>query len=280
VLLEDVPGVGKTSLAVALGSAMSLDYKRIQFTPEVMPADVVGYSLFDKKTGTRIYQPGVALCNLLLVDEINRASSKTQSALLEAMEEQAVTVDGITYQIESPFTVIATQNPVGSAGTQLLPESQLDRFMLRLSIGYPAVNDEADILKRHHNNAAPLKSVQHVTDANNLREMQSQVEAAHIDDDLCHYIAQLVNATREDPSLRLGASPRASLALLRMSKAVAWLSGRDYVLPSDIHAIFYEVLEHRVSSHSQTRADASSIRDVLANILSSTPQPNLRNLRS
>ena len=273
VLLEDIPGVGKTSLAVALGAAMNLNYQRIQFTPEVMPADVVGYTLYDKASNTRVYQPGVALCNLLLVDEINRASSKTQSALLEAMEEQAVTVDGVTYGIESPYTVIATQNPAGSAGTQLLPESQLDRFMIRLSIGYPAVEDEATILKRHHLCAKPLQTVQQVTSAAAVREMQRQVEATHIDDDLCHYIARLVHATRKDATLRLGASPRASLSLLRMGKAVAWLSGRDYLIPDDIHAIFYEVVEHRVTGNSQTRTDTTEIRRALNTILSTTPQP-------
>jgi MoxR-like ATPase len=275
VLLEDVPGVGKTSLAVALSASMSLDYNRIQFTPEVMPADVVGYSQYDKESDTLRYRPGVTMCDLLLVDEINRASSKTQSALLEAMEENAVTVDGTTHAINPPFIVIATQNPAGSAGTQLLPESQLDRFMLRLSLGYLSAQDEASMLKSRHAQSNPLTDVCPVADARDLVIMQEQVEAVYIDDDLCRYISDLVEATRHHPELRLGASPRGSLALLRMSQAAAWLSGRDYVLPTDIAVMFEDALAHRVLLTQASSFGDGRTHTILADILKATPRPPL-----
>ena len=274
VLLEDVPGVGKTTMVVALSAAMDLNYKRIQFTPEIMPADVVGYSLYDKNTGGLTWQPGVALCNLLLVDEINRASSKTQSALLEAMEENAVTVDGVTHRIEPPYTVIATQNPVGSAGTQLLPESQMDRFMVRLSLGYPAVEDEVNILKRKQGQDL-LHSIQRVAGAADVLEMQRQTEAVYLDDDLYLYIARLVAATRENPLFRLGASPRGSLALLRMSQAAAWLAGRDYVIPKDVHVVVFDVLSHRLSACGQVTAPEETVQTILTEIIKKTPRPRI-----
>ena len=195
ILLEDIPGVGKTTLALAFSKAMDLDYKRVQFTPEVMPADVVGFSIYNKATGKLEYQPGAALCNLFLADEINRTSSKTQSALLQAMEEGRVTVDGVTRQIPRPYTVIATQNPVGSAGTQLLPESQMDRFMVRLSMGYPKLEDEVEILKRKQG-GDPLESVTQVVTAQEILLMQQQVEAVHVHDDIYGYITRLCAATR------------------------------------------------------------------------------------
>ncbi|MCL2332182.1 MAG: MoxR family ATPase [Actinomycetia bacterium] len=276
VLLEDIPGVGKTSLVVALSAAMSLDFKRIQFTPEVMPADVVGYTLYDRETGERSYQPGAALCNLLLVDEINRASSKTQSALLEVMEEQAVTVDGVTHRISPPYTVIATQNPAGSAGTQLLPESQLDRFMLRLTLGYPDVEDEAILLKQRRA-ASPLESVRPVASAQDLGAMQTEVEAVHIDDDLYRYIARISDATRATPRLRLGVSPRGSLALLRMSRAIAWLSGRDYVLPGDIRLVVPEALAHRVLTHAHTaQSETDNVAEILTDLIAAIPEPGMQ----
>jgi MoxR-like ATPase len=208
------------------------------------------------------------------VDEINRASSKTQSALLEAMEENSVTVDGVTHRIEPPYTVIATQNPAGSAGTQLLPESQLDRFMVRLSLGYPAVEDEISILKSRRGEA-PIKSVGHVADTADIREMQRQADAVYADDDIYAYIAQIAGATREDARLRMGASPRASLALLSMSRAAAWLAGRDYVIPKDIDAVLLDVLEHRIAVNPQATAEGETVRDVIVDIVKRTPRPQI-----
>jgi MoxR-like ATPase len=274
VLLEDVPGVGKTTMVVALAAAMRLDYRRIQFTPEVMPADVVGYSLYDRQAGTLTYQPGAALCNLLLVDEINRASSKTQSSLLQAMEENAVTVDGQTHRIDPPYTVIATQNPVGSAGTQLLPESQLDRFMVRLSLGYPGIDDEVAILKRPQGEDA-LRSVRQVADVSDVLLIQRQVEAVYVDEDLYRYIARLAAATREEPLLQTGASPRASLSLLQMARAAAWLAGRDYVVPKDVEAILFDVLEHRLSVGSQALVSDKTVHGILRDIVQATPRPQI-----
>jgi MoxR-like ATPase len=274
ILLEDVPGVGKTTMAVTLASAMNLHYNRIQFTPEIMPADVVGYSVVDKATGALSFKPGAALCNLLLVDEINRASSKTQSSLLEVMEENSVTVDGITHRREPPYTVIATQNPAGSAGTQLLPESQLDRFMVRLSLGYPAMEDEVSMLKRK-GGENPLEFVRHVADVGHIREMQKEADSVYADDDIYSYIAQIAWATREDARLHTGASPRASLALLSMSKSAAWLAGRDYIIPKDIDAVILDVLEHRITMNPRASAEGETVRDVIADILKKTPRPQI-----
>jgi MoxR-like ATPase len=274
ILLEDIPGVGKTTMAVALSAAMNLRYNRIQFTPEVMPADVVGYSAFDAQTGALSFRPGAALCNLLLVDEINRASSKTQSALLEAMEENAVTVDGVTHRIEPPYTVIATQNPAGSAGTQLLPESQMDRFMVRLSIGYPSIDDEVSILRRRRGEHS-LAEVARAANADDIREMQNRADEVYVDEDIYVYIARIVDATRQSPLLRLGASPRASIALLCVSRAAAWLSGRDYVIPQDIDKVLFDVLEHRVSLDARTDVNDGTLRDVIVEIVKKVPRPQI-----
>lgn len=274
ILLEDNPGVGKTTMALAFSKAMELDYKRIQFTPEIMPADVVGFSVYQKDTGTMEYQPGAILCNLFLADEINRTSSKTQSALLEAMEEGSVTVDGITREIPQPFTVIATENPMGSAGTQLLPESQLDRFMVRLSIGYPKLKDEVEILKRLKGKSG-LGEVHCVVTASDLLEMQQQVEEVHIDDSIYEYIARLVVATRDHPHIRMGVSPRGSIALVRLSRAAAWINNRDYVVPKDIEQILYDVLEHRLMLNAQAKVEGTTKHSLLQEILKSTPAPKL-----
>ena len=274
VLLEDNPGVGKTTMALAFSKAMELDYKRIQFTPEIMPADVVGFSVYQKETGTMEYQPGAILCNLFLADEINRTSSKTQSALLEAMEEGSVTVNGITREIPQPFTVIATENPVGSAGTQLLPESQLDRFMVRLSMGYPKLEDEVEILKRLKGKSG-LDAVHRVVNAPDLLEMQQQVEEVHLDDSIYEFIARLVVATRDHPHIRMGVSPRGSISLVRLSRAAAWMDGRDYVVPKDVECILYDVLEHRLVLSAQAKVAGSTGHSLLREILKSTPAPKL-----
>ena len=274
ILLEDNPGVGKTTLALAFSRAMSLSYNRVQFTPEVMPADVVGFSIYDKESGAFSYRPGAALCNLFLADEINRTSAKTQSALLEAMEEGQVTVDGVSHPLPQPYTVIATQNPVGSAGTQLLPESQLDRFMLRLSIGYPALDQEVKILKQTEG-ARPVDTIRTVATLDAVREMQEETAAVHIADELYVYVAKLCAATRTHPLVRLGASPRAGGALVRACRASAWMAGRDYVIPGDIQLLFYNVLEHRMTLDPQARMSDRDAHSVLTEILKTVAPPKL-----
>ena len=274
ILLEDNPGVGKTTLALAFSKTMGLSYNRIQFTPEVMPADVVGFSVWDKHTGEFTYRPGAVLCNLFLADEINRTSAKTQSALLEAMEEGQVTVDSVSRPLPQPFTVIATQNPVGSAGTQLLPESQLDRFMMRLSIGYPTLEQEVEILKQTEG-TRPVDSLRQITTLEEILEMQQEVGAVHVSDELYRYVAALSAATREHPLLRLGASPRAGGALVRASRASAWLAGRDYVIPADVRLLYYNVLEHRVVPDPQARLSGKDTHALLAEALDSVPQPRV-----
>lgn len=279
ILLEDTPGVGKTTLALAFSKTMGLDYKRIQFTPEIMPADVVGFSVYNKDTEKLLYQPGAVLCNLLLVDEINRASSKTQSALLEAMEEGAVTVDGVTRQLPNPFMVIATQNPIGSTGTQLLPESQMDRFMVRLSMGYPELQDEIIILKNKQSRDS-LKLLKQSTSTMELLQIQEQVEKVHIHEDIYVYIARLAIATREHSLISLGISPRGSIALVRMSQAAAWLSGRDYVIPSDVQLVLYDVFEHRLILNSQVSLGNATSRSILTRIMQTVMPPDISRKRA
>ncbi|MGI6255883.1 MAG: AAA family ATPase [Acutalibacter sp.] len=274
ILLEDNPGVGKTTLALAFSKTMGLAYNRVQFTPEVMPADVVGFSVWDNNTGDFTYRPGAVLCNLFLADEINRTSAKTQSALLEAMEEGQVTVDNVSRPLPQPFTVIATQNPVGSAGTQLLPESQLDRFMMRLSIGYPTLEQEVEILKQTEG-SRPVDSLRQITSLEEVLQMQQETAAVHVSDDLYRYVASLSAATREHPLLRLGASPRAGGALVRASRASAWLAGRDYVIPADVRLLYYNVLEHRVVPDPQARLSGKDAHTLLTEVLDSVPQPKV-----
>lgn len=274
ILLEDNPGVGKTTLAVAFSKAMGLAYNRIQFTPEVLPADVTGFSVYNRDTGLFEYRPGAVMCNLLLADEINRTSAKTQSALLEAMQEGQVTVDGVSRLLPDPFLVIATQNPVGSAGTQLLPESQLDRFMMRLTIGYPDLEQEIRVLKQTEFQR-PMDSVSTAVTPAEVLEMQQETAQVHVADELYGYVARLCAASREHPLLRLGASPRAGISLIRASRASAWMSGRDYVVPNDISLVFFNVLEHRMVETSQARLDGLTAHDILAEIAKTTPAPRL-----
>ncbi len=245
ILLEDIPGVGKTTMALAFSRALSLEYHRVQFTPDVMPSDVTGFSLYEKATGKMVYQPGAVLCNLFLADELNRATSRTQSALLEAMEEGQVTVDGVSHPVPQPFVVIATQNPAGASGTQLLPDSQLDRFMVRLTLGYPSAEDERELVRRKQG-ARPLEQVSPVVDRPTLTAMRRMVEQIHISEPVLEYIVRLVGDTRRHPMVEQGASPRASLAVAAMARAAAFVRERDYVLPEDVAFVFPSTVEHRL----------------------------------
>lgn len=275
LLLEDKPGVGKTTLAVAFSRALQLNYKRMQFTPDVMPTDVTGFTVFNKDTGSTEYQEGAIICNLFLADELNRASSRTQAALLEAMEEGQVTVDGVTHPLPKPFMVIAAQNPYGSSGTQLLPDSQMDRFMVRLSMGYPAPESELELLRRKQA-CNPLDNIAAVADQNILASIQEQVAATYASDDLFKYIVRLVTATRNHPDLRQGASPRASVALASMARAVAWVQGRDYVIPADVQFIFADTVAHRLLLTRQAEQEQKNARDICTAILKKVPAPKLK----
>ena len=274
ILMEDVPGTGKTTLALAFAKAMGIDFKRIQFTSDSMPSDVVGFSVYDKSGNALNYKPGVAMTNLLLADEINRTSSKTQSALLELMEEKCITVDGNTYKLPEPYTVIATQNPIGSAGTHNLPDSQLDRFMLKLSMGYPDFNDEVAILKAKYN-AAPLESVKPVVNARLINELQEYIASIYVNDKVYEYIVGLSAATRNHPLIKLGISPRGTLALMQISKGIAVAMGRDYVIPDDVSYICRDVFEHRIILSSKARLSEMTTADIIEEIIKNTPVPGI-----
>lgn len=272
ILIEDVPGVGKTTLALAFSRAMDLENHRVQFTPDVMPADILGFSMYQKTTGQFVYHPGTIMCNLFLADEINRTSPKTQSALLEVMEEGVVTVDGIGREVPKPFIVMATQNPKGSAGTQLLPESQLDRFMICMSMGYPDLKAEVEIAKGkslHH----PAEQVGRVLTASQLLQIQGLVEEIFIHESIYKYIAKLMSATRENPYIELGVSPRGTIACVRMVKAWAFLQNRDYCVPEDVEDIFLDVTKHRIVLNTKARVSHVLEENVLSGILSEIKQP-------
>ena len=273
VLLDDIPGVGKTTLAVALSRTLGLTYNRIQFTPDVLPSDIVGFSIYNKDSGCFEYKSGVVTTtNLLLGDEINRTSSKTQSALLEAMEEGQVTVDRVTHPLPRPFAVLATQNPVGSAGTQDLPNSQLDRFLMKLSMGYPDLQSQIHIL-RDRSGEDPLTRVQAVADREALCQAIRRVRAIHIADPVYDYIARLTEATRSHPMVRLGISPRGALALCRCAKAAAFAAGRDFVLPEDAAELVPYVFGHRLMLSSRARLNDYTPEAILAQVLEETPAP-------
>ena len=275
ILLEDIPGVGKTTMALAFSRVLDLQYSRVQFTPDVLPSDVTGYSVPDPRTGEMQYRPGAVLCNLFLADELNRATSRTQSALLEAMEEGQVTVDGVSHPIPEPFVVIATQNPVGAAGTQLLPDSQLDRFMVRLSLGYPSPKDEAAmVLNRQGGN--PLHALRPLMSREQLTVIQDTVEATFVSDSVVNYIVSLITATRKNENILRGASPRATLAVTAMAKAVAQLRGRDYVVPGDVREVFPQTVAHRLILSPRAETQGKTGEDVLLTILDTVPVPKLR----
>lgn len=274
ILLEDIPGVGKTTMALAFSKALGLSYGRVQFTPDTVPSDITGFVIYDKESGRMRYKKGAIFCNLFLADELNRTSSRTQSALLEAMEESQVTVEGKAYPLEKPFTVIATQNPVGASGTQLLPDSQTDRFTVRISMGYP---DNAAELKMllNRSNSNPLDNVRCVITKERLIEMQQQVKAVFMHDNIARYIVTLISSTRNNTFIRRGASPRATLSLAEMAKANAFFCGRDFVTPKDIESVFISTVNHRIILSADALSQRISADTVLSNIIGSIKTPRI-----
>lgn len=271
ILIEDIPGVGKTTLALALSRAMSGEFKRLQFTPDVVPSDIVGFNMYRKEKGSFEYIPGAVFTNVFLADEINRTSAKTQSALLEVMEEGQATVDGVTHGLKKPFTVIATQNPAGGAGTQLLPQAQMDRFLIRVSMGYPDFDSQMELL-RDRQVENPLNNIVKVSKAEDILAMQDEVENVYTSDEILRYITNLTIATRQNPHITLGISPRGALALNRMAKANAYLNFRDYVVPEDIRAVFIDVCAHRLILSAKARIADMKAEDVLRDIINDTPE--------
>ena len=275
ILLEDIPGVGKTTMAVAFSKVLGLSYNRVQFTPDVLPSDVTGYSVPDPTTGEMKYKPGAVLCNLFLADELNRATSRTQSALLEAMEEGQVTVDGVRHPLPQPFVVIATQNPTGAAGTQLLPDSQMDRFTIRMSLGYPSPEDEkAMVLNRQKRN--PMEDLKPILSIQDLTALQEAVSATFVSEAVVEYIVSLITATRNDPQILRGASPRATLSVTAVAKAVAQLRGRDYVTPRDVQEVFQRTIGHRLQLTPKAESSGVTAEEVLRQILDRIPAPAVR----
>lgn len=274
ILIEDIPGVGKTTMALAFSKALSLDYGRVQFTPDTLPSDITGYVVYNKDSGKMIYNKGAIFCNLFLADELNRTSSRTQSALLEAMEEQQVTVEGKSYQLENPFSVIATQNPIGASGTQLLPDSQTDRFTVKISMGYPDFDSECQmLLNRSTDN--PLDNVKRVVTKEQLIEMQKSVKSVYVHKDMASYIVSLINATRNNKFISRGASPRSTLSLTDMTKAVAFADNRNYIVPKDVHSVFVSTLNHRIILSSEATLQNLSAEQILMDILRKIRNPKI-----
>lgn len=271
ILMEDIPGVGKTTLATTFAKCMSLNYKRVQFTPDVLPSDILGFSMYNSATKEFEYKEGAVFCNLFLADEINRTSPKTQSALLEVMEENTATVDGVTRKLPDPFVVIATENPYGSSGTQMLPESQLDRFMVCLSMGYPSHEDAIKILQG--NAMKPIESVQGILTIDDLRELRNQTNNIFVKDEIYDYIVTLVEKTRELEIFSAGASPRGTIALLRMAKAMAILDGRSFVTAEDVQKVTKDTLAHRVKLSARAKAQGINITTAMNQLLVQVQAP-------
>ncbi len=271
ILMEDIPGVGKTTLATTFARCMSMDYKRVQFTPDVLPSDILGFSMYNAATKEFEYKEGAVFCNLFLADEINRTSPKTQSALLEVMEEGTATVDGITRKLPDPFVVIATENPYGSSGTQMLPESQLDRFMVCLSMGYPAHEDAVQILKG--NAGKPLNSVQGIISVDELVMLRQATNDLYVHDEIYEYIVNIVETTRTMEMFSMGASPRGTIALLKMAKAMAVISGRDYVTATDVQVCAKDTLGHRVKLAARAKAQGISMEQAISIVLKRVEPP-------
>lgn len=275
VLIDDVPGVGKTTIAAALSKAVGMEYKRVQLTPDVMASDISGFSVYDKVKNDFIYKPGVVFTNILIADEINRTSPKTQSALLEAMEEKQVTVDGVTRELPKPFMVIATENPVGFVGTYPLPEAQLDRFLIKFTIGYPTLYSEMKIIAdRQKEN--PLNHVSAVASINDVVEIQNAVSEIYVDEMICKYITELVQATRTNKNVVLAASPRASIALLKAASANALMEGRNYVIPQDVSDLFQYVVGHRIVLSPEAKLERITNADLLEEIRNTIKAPVLK----
>ena len=274
ILLDDIPGVGKTTLALAFSKAFGLSFNRIQFTPDVVPSDVTGFYMYNKETGKFEYNKGAAMCNFFLADEINRTSSKTQSALLEVMQEGRITVDGKTQEVPKPFVVMATENPIGAAGTQMLPEAQVDRFMIQLTMGYPTVEEQIKILDDREKED-PLDTIEAVVTGEELEQLKKDTENVFIDEKIKRYIAEIIENSRHHDYVKLGLSPRSAIALMKMAKAHAFVEGRDYVVPEDVKSIFKDVARHRVVLSSKSLMSDLSKEEILEEILKSTAEPDV-----
>ena len=272
LLIEDVPGVGKTMLARALAKSLDCTFKRIQFTPDLLPADVTGVSVYNQSSGQFEFRPGSIFANIVLADEINRATPKSQSALLECMEEFQVTVDGVSHQLPAPFFVIATENPIEYEGTYRLPEAQVDRFLARISLGYPSSADEVEMLTKQVTQH-PIERVEPVVSPEELRELQGLVRQVHLDDSLKEYMVNITRATREHPAVELGASPRGSIALMRLSQALAAVRERDYVTPDDIKYIAHDALDHRTILAADVAFQGTTVAEVIEEVLARVPVP-------
>lgn len=276
VLIEDVPGVGKTTMAAALARSLQCSFKRIQFTPDVTPSDVTGFTMVNIQNGEMEFKPGAVMSQIVLADEINRTSPKTQSSLLEVMEEGQVTVDGVTHRLPRPFMVMATQNPVDFVGTYPLPEAQMDRFFLRIAIGYPSIEEEMDVLERYSGQVTPMQTLSPVCGADEIISMQEQLGTVYASRDARNYVATIAAVTRTHPALQLGASPRGAIALLRAAQACALLAGRDYVLPDDIRRMALPVLSHRLILTPEARMKGISAQQILSQLMDTLPVPASR----
>ena len=274
ILIEDIPGVGKTTMALAFSKALGLTYGRVQFTPDTLPSDITGYVVYNQESGEMVYNKGAIFCNLFLADELNRTSSRTQSALLEAMEEQQVTVESTSYPLENPFSVIATQNPVGASGTQLLPESQMDRFTVKISMGYPDFDSECQIIL-NRSTGNPLDNVKCVVTKEKLIQMQKEVKAVFVHKDMASYIVSLINATRNNKLIARGASPRATLSLTDMAKAVAYADNRNFISPRDVHTVFVSTLKHRIILSDEATLKGYDSEKILTDIMTRAKKPEI-----